>query len=349
MRILTVALLVLVATAAAADEEATAPKVAPLFTSHDVVPVTITAPFKEIMSTRSVEEEQQGTFVYTDAESGKEVSLDIGIRSRGRFRRQKEVCRFTPLRLNFRKTKGTLLAKSDKMKLVTHCRTHSSSYEQAVLKEYIAYRILNEVTDWSFRVRLLHVTYVESTSGKKIVTTWAFLIEEDSQLARRIGMKIDESERTTVDAIDGPHTNLVSLYQYLIGNTDFSPIKGPPGEACCHNHILLGNETTSISVPYDFDVSGIVSPAHAVPNPRFGLSGVKQRLYRGRCANNQHLESSFQTWRDRRDAIFDMINNLEGLSNSERKRTARYVSDFYKIIDSKSDVDRRLVKACLGK
>lgn len=349
MKFAAAGLLVIAATAAAADEEGEAPKVAPLFNSHDVVPVTITAPFSEIMATRSVEEELQGTFVYTDIESGEEVTLDIGIRSRGRFRRKKEVCQFTPLRLNFRKTKGTLLAKSDKMKLVTHCRTGSRKYEQALLKEYLAYRILNTMTDWSFRVRLLRATYVESTTGKAIVTAYGFLIEHDDQLAKRVGMKIDESERTSIAAIDGPHTNLVSLFQYLIGNTDFSPIQGPPGEACCHNHVLLGNETTSISVPYDFDVSGIVSPPHAVPNPRFKLASVRQRLYRGRCANNGYLEDTFQAWRDRKPMIYDVINSQEGLSDSERKRTLGYVNDFYKIIDSKRQVGYRIVRACLGK
>ena len=349
MKFLAAGLLALVAVAAAADEKETAPKVAPLFNSHDVVHVTITAPFKEIMATRSVEEELQGTFVYTDIESGEEVSLDIGIRSRGRFRRKKEVCQFTPLRLNFRKTKGTLLAKSDKMKLVTHCRTGSSKYEQGVLKEYIAYRILNTMTDWSFRVRLLRATYVESTNGKPVVTAYAFLIEHDDQLAKRIGMKVDESERTTIAAIDGPHTNLVSLFQYLIGNTDFSPIQGPPGEPCCHNHVLLGNETTSISVPYDFDVTGIVSLPHAVPNPRFKLASVRHRLYRGRCANNQYLEESFQAWRDKKPMIYDVINSQEGLSDRERKKTIRYVDDFYKVINSKRQANYRIVKACLGK
>ena len=150
---------------------------APLFADHEIVAITITAPFDEIMSSRSLEDELQGTLVYSDAASGQDVTLDIGIRARGKFRRQKDICTFAPLRLNFRKTKGTLFAKSDKMKLVTHCRQRSSSYEQAVVKEYIAYRILNTVTDWSFRARLLRARYVESSSGKEIADTFAVLIE----------------------------------------------------------------------------------------------------------------------------------------------------------------------------
>jgi hypothetical protein len=349
MKPFTAGLLALFSAAAFAADDEGAGKVAPLFASNEIVSVTITAPFKQIMFDRFEEDEKQGTFVYTDLESGEAVSLDIGIRTRGKFRRQKEICAFAPLRLNFRKTKGTLLAKSDKLKLVTHCRTKSSRYEQAVLREYLAYRILNTMTDWSFRARLLKTRYVESTTGEEIANTWSFLIEHDDQVAKRIGMKVDESERTTVAAIDGAHTNLVAVYQYLIGNTDFSPIKGAPGEPCCHNYVLMGNDKVSISVPYDFDVTGIVSAPHAAPNPRFGLSTVKQRLYRGRCANNSHLDATFQSYRDKQQDIFDLVNNLEGLNKGDRKRTAKYIGDFYKIINSQRQVNYRIVKACLGK
>lgn len=331
-----------------ADAEKPSGKVAPLFAADDILDVTITAPIDEIMRVRSLDEEMQGTFAYRDVESGEEVTLDVGIRTRGRFRHDRKTCPFAPLRLNFRKTKGTLLAKSNKMKLVTHCRTKSRTYEQAVLKEYLAYRILNTVTDWSFRVRLLRVRYVESTNGKDIVTSYAFLIEHRKQLAKRIGMKVDDSASTSVLALNSAHTNLVSVFQFLVGNTDFSPIKGQSDEPCCHNYVLFRGDKTQISVPYDFDLTGIVDAPHARPHPRFNLSSVKQRRYRGRCANNEHLDASFETLRDQRQAIHDLIENLDSLSKGTRKSAARYVDSFYKIIDSPRRVERDIVRDCLG-
>jgi hypothetical protein len=322
-------------------------KSAPLFADNEIVEVTITAPFDEIMSSRSLDDELQGTLVYRDAASGQDVTLNIGIRARGKFRRQKDICTFAPLRLNFRKTKDTLFAKSDKMKLVTHCRQRSSAYEQAVVKEYIAYRILNTLTDWSFRARLLKARYVESTSGEEIADTYAVLIEHDKQLAKRIGMKVDDSESTTVAALDARHTNLVSVFQYLIGNTDFSPIKGVPGDSCCHNYVLLKSDDQQISVPYDFDVTGIVAPPHAAPNPRFRLNSVRERLYRGRCANNERLEATLQQFRDQRQAIESLVIDQPALSKRERKRTLRYIDDFYKTVDSPRRVNDRLLEACL--
>ena len=111
----------------------------------------------------------------------------------------------------------------------------------------------------------------------------------------------------------------------------------------------MGNDAVSISVPYDFDVTGIVAPPHAVPNPRFGLASVRQRLYRGRCANNSHLEANFQAYRDKQQVLLDMVNNQEGLKNSQRKVVSRYINDFYKTINSQRRADAEIVKACLGK
>lgn len=323
------------------------PKVAPLFSSDDLLEVTITAPFSQIMKVRSNEEDTAGTLSYQDPEAG-EVVLDVGIRTRGRYRRQNDVCPFAPLRLNFGKTKGTLFAKSKRLKLVTHCRTGIDRYAQALLREYIAYRILNSVTDKSFRVRLLRATYVESGSGEVVETNYAFLIERDSQVAKRLGLKIDKAESAEVRNLDGEHLNLVSLFQYLIGNTDFSPIRGAEGEACCHNFVLMGNDSgTLLSMPYDFDMSGLVSAPYGTPNPRFGLRNVRQRLYRGRCVNDKYLDGSIKAFQDARQTILDIGPSTPGLSGSSTSRLTKYIEDFYDVIDSPKQVERRIRKECL--
>ncbi|MBT8108511.1 MAG: hypothetical protein KJP17_09760 [Gammaproteobacteria bacterium] len=324
------------------------PKTAPLFSSHEMLEVTIEAPFSDIMKMRSDDDYTAGTLRYQDPEAG-EIVLDVGIRTRGRYRRQRDVCPFAPLRLNFRKTRGTLFAKSDKLKLVTHCRSGSSRYVQALLREYMAYRILNLVSDQSFRVRLLSVTYVESDSDGVAATNYAFLIEHHNQVAKRLGRKVDDAESTKVSALDGEHMNLVSVFQYLIGNTDFSPVRGTKGERCCHNVILMGDDSGSLlPVPYDFDMSGLVSAPYASPNPRFRLRNVRQRLYRGRCVNNEHLDRSIRSFRDKRQAILDMVSSVPGITRSTAGKTTGYIEDFYEIIDSPRQIEDRIREHCLG-
>jgi hypothetical protein len=319
----------------------------PLFADDAMLEVRITAPFSSIMELRSNTEDMDGTLSYQDAEAG-EVVLDIGVRTRGRYRRQEDVCSFPPLRLSFSKTKGTLFAKTSKLKLVTHCRTDMERYTQALLKEYIAYRMLNRVTDRSFRVRLLRATYIESGSGEVVDSNYAFLIEHKKQLAKRLDLKVDNSESARVSALDGEHLNLGSVFQYLIGNTDFSPIKGAKGEACCHNYVLMGDKNgTLLSVPYDFDMSGLVSAPYATPNPRFGLRNVRERLYRGRCDNNEHLDTSIRAFQDNREAIFGLAAATPGLSKMYQAKVTNYIGSFYKIIDSPRQVDRRLRNNCV--
>ncbi len=101
-------------------------------------------------------------------------------------------------------------------------------------------------------------------------------------------------------------------------------------------------------MPYDFDITGIVAPPHARPNPRFKLASVKERLYRGRCANNEHLESTMQAFRDQRDALYGLIANLEPMSDYEKKKTRRYLDEFYKVINSPRLAKRDIVRDCLG-
>jgi len=343
--------IILLATLACASvsgaEKEASKDTAPLFRSNEVLKVTINAPIKQIMRDRPDTEYAQGTLTYEDPEAG-ETTLDIGVRTRGRFRRQTDVCPFAPLRLNFSKTKGTLFAKSDKLKMVTHCRSGSKTYTQLVLKEYLAYRILNTLTENSFRVRLLHVTYVDNSSGKVKDTNYAFLIEHRKQLAKRIGREVSSAETTTVTALDGQETNISSVFQYLIGNTDFSPIKGVPGEPCCHNYVLMASEEGKmLSIPYDFDITGIVDAPYAAPNPRFHLRNVKQRMYRGRCANNEHLDASLQLFRDKRQAIDDLLESVPDLSSATTNKARRYIDDFYATIDSPKRVERFLVDKCL--
>ncbi len=320
----------------------------PLFQSLDILEVRIVAPLTTIVSERPEEEEVPGTFQYAN-EAGELAVFDINIRTRGRFRRNPETCKFPPLRLNFKKsqTKETLFHKQDKLKLVTHCRTNSARYQQAVLSEYIAYRILNQLTDVSFRVRLLRITYANSEKGDREQVSYGFFIESDDRLAKRLGVTAMELERTKVSSLQPDYMNLISVFHYLIGNTDFSPIAGAE-ETCCHNHVLLGEDGQLLySVPYDFDMAGLINAPHAGVNPRFKLRSVRQRLYRGRCSNNGLLDATLALYKEKRDAIFALASDEQEIDGAPNKSMTNYIGQFYKTIDSPKRVRSQLVKKCI--
>ena len=334
-------LLLLLCVSARAGEAADA-----LFKAHRVLPVTVTAPMATLVRKRPKDEELPGTFSFVDVD-GERRELDLKIRTRGHFRHDN--CDFPPLWLNFRKSQldGTLFEGQNKLKLVVHC-DDSTGYEQDVLREYLAYRILNEVSDLSFRVRLLHVTYVDSDQRRDDQVRYAFVIEHKNRLAARLGMQDLEIGNTKVSRIHPDRLNLTSLFEYMIGNTDFSPIAGPPGDECCHNYVLLGDESPLITaIPYDFDQSGLVDAPYATPNPRFKIRTVKNRLYRGRCVNNEHLPASIAAFRANRDAIFALIDAASGMTDDTRKSVQRYITSFYEIIDDPRKVRSRIEKRCI--
>lgn len=322
----------------------------PLFQSDDVINVKIVAPLSTLLSERPLEEELPATLEYEN-EAEELITLDIQVRTRGRFRHQKEICPFPPLRLNFKasQVEDTLFHKQDKVKLVTHCKT-TSKYTQAILREYLTYRMLNIMSDSSFRVRLLNITWVDSENKRKTDQRFGFIIEHRDRLAKRMDMGIVDTTRTTLDKLDPGYTNLVSVYHYMIGNTDFSPIAGAKEDYCCHNHILIGNEGEPfLSVPYDFDQSGMVDAPHAGPNPRFRLRNVQERLYRGRCVNNHLLNDTLEFYKVKRPEIEALIENDPHLSGGGKRGMLNYLKSFYKTLDSEGRVNREFVKACIGR
>ena len=319
-----------------------------LFESHATLNVSIEAPFRMLTKERPEEEEAAGKFRF-EAEDGSAIEFDVAVRTRGKNRRDRKTCGFPPMRLNFKKsqTKDTLFDKQDKVKLVTHCETGSRRYEQAVLSEYLAYRVLNLLTDVSYRARLLRVTYVYSDRDREI-ETYAILLENKERLGKRLGADSVAVERVAVGDVRPADLNLTSVFQFFLGNTDFSPIASAPGEECCHNQALLAPEDgLYFTVPFDFDRTGWVNAEHATPNPRFRLSSVRQRLYRGRCVNNEYLRATLQLFRDRRGDIEALIDEHEELRPATRRHLHDFSDDFYTIIDNPDRVERRIVKSCI--
>jgi len=320
----------------------------PLFASHDILEVEIAAPFAMLADERPNEEETAGKFRYT-AEDGTLVEFDVAVRTRGRLRRGKETCTFPPLRLNFKKsqTKDTLFDKQDKVKLVTHCRNKARRYEQAVIAEYLTYRIFSLLTDRSFSTRLMRVTYVPTDKGRDM-ENYAILIESKDRLQKRLDAKPMSIAKVEVSSIRPEDLNLASVFQFFIGNTDFSPVQTAPDEDCCHNQVLFVREgELSYSVPYDFDQSGFVDAPHAFPNPRFRLKSVHERLYRGRCVNNEHLPATLRLFRERRDDIENLIQDQPGLDKAKKRSMLGFVEEFYDTIDSPQQLQRNIVGKCL--
>ncbi len=320
----------------------------PLFATHDVLTARIEAPLSTLTKKRSDEEYLDGMFYFVDT-NGEEQALDLKIRTRGKFRLQKSTCRFPPIRLNFKKgqVKETEFAGQDKLKLVSHCQSRSS-YEQLVLREYLAYRLYQVLTDQGFGARLLRISYVDTEKDKEPLVRYGFIIEDEDNMGQRLGLSRAMIRRIKVAELDPKQANLVAVYLYMIGNTDYSLILGPPDDECCHNAMLYSAGSAPYTpIPYDFDFSGIVDAPYAEPSPQLKIRNVKTRLYRGRCVNNGLLDGTLAYFLEKEAELYSLINELEGLDDKNRKEVTKYMDGFFKDIKDPKIIERKFIKKCL--
>ncbi len=318
----------------------------PLFASHSIIEARIEAPLSTLTRDRPEEEYLEGTFSYRQSD-GTDRRFSLELRTRGRYRRQKSTCSFPPVRLNFRTSElvGSEFEGQDKLKLVTHCQNRREQFEQLVLREYLAYRILQTLTDLSFRTRLLRITWQDIDGGEPLIR-YGFVIEDDDDIGERLGMEKVKTSGLNYSDLEARQTNLVNVFEYLIGNTDFSLIRGPADDDCCHNAVPFSDGSTIRPVPYDFDFSGLVDAPYAEPNPQFKIRDVRTRLYRGRCSNNGILADTFAYINGKRAEIYALVDELDGLDRKNRLQVTRYLDLFFDDIGNPKTVERRFIKEC---
>ena len=325
--------------AEAAPPSAPAPT-APLFATPEPLVFTLDTDLRRLLRDRGANRVEHGATLRYVAESGDTVSLDVDLRTRGIFRLKH--CAFPPLRLDFPESRvhGTAFAGQDKLKLVTHCRSSRSPYEQNVIQEYLLYRIFSVLTERSFRARLARVTYRDTTGHDEPLTRYAVLLEAEDDLARRLGATVVTSASVHDLLIEPEDGALVAVFQYLIGNTDWS-IWG------LHN-IMIVRDTGGplFAIPYDFDFAGVISAPYATPPPQLPIRSVRERLYRGFCQPDTVLLSVLARFRAAKDSIYALYRSVPDLSARDARQALDYFDAFYRTINDPAAVRREFVRGC---
>lgn len=314
---------------------------APLFASEEPLRLTLRTDISRLRRERPDEEEIEGEVSYAD-ENGSEVLVPVKVRTRGNFRRERRNCDFPPLRLNFagEAVEGTAFEGQDKLKLVTPCRESRRDYQRYVLQEYLIYRTYRMFSPVGFRVRLLEITYEDPDGGYDTRTVQAFLIEADEAMAARNRARLMEREQFHPAAMDGAQSTLVALFQYMIGNTDFS---GP----FFHNAVMvLSEDGRYLLVPYDFDFSGAVDARYATPDPKLPISSVRQRVFRGFCRDDVDHAALAETFNAHRQEIEALYRSFPGLEDGDRRRVLKYYDQFYDVLNDPRKYEREIIRAC---
>jgi len=306
----------------------------PLFQSEEILNLSLEADFKTVLSVTDDSTYFPAKFTLTD-NSGTERTLDIKIRTRGNVRREKDVCPFAPLRLDFPKkeTVNTPFEGQKAIKLVTHC-DKADFYEQNVILEYLIYKAYNVLTDSSFKVRPAMINYIYTGKKADTIRKFAFFIEREKHLVDRLhGIEI-ETEKFNPNMLNAFPTCLMDMFQYMIGNTDYSSYD-------LHNIILVSDSVRRfppIPVPYDFDWSGLISANYAVPHPVIGTEHVSERVYRGFLKEPFIVHHTIEIFNARKQEIYQLFENFELLDADKKKKAIKYLDDFYEIINDDKKV-----------
>ena len=317
-----------------------------LFSSQEPLVVRLEAPLRAVTSDLTDREYQPARIVVAGA-GGEPLSVDVRVRVRGKSRTV--ACEFPPLLLNFpgEQPEGSPFAGQNRLKLVTHCRA-DRAHEQYLQLERRIYSALNLLTDASLRTREVKITYVDSARGREIVDRQGFLIEDEERFAARAGFTTVSLESVPRDAYDPGALMMLDVFQYFIGNTDWSAYEGPAEEeACCHNVVPFARaDGLLVPVPYDFDATGLVGVPYAQPDERLRIRSVRQRLYRGRCRDLAALEPVLAAFTARREALTALFSTGGGLTERSSERAREYIDGFYAVLADAPKAEREFRENC---
>jgi hypothetical protein len=312
----------------------------PLFEDDEVIDVELTGPLSQLIDNKESREE----YPFTLQTNG--VTLELKARVRGKSRLR--VCNFPPIRLNFEDAgdKPTVFAGQNKLKLVTHCGIGNAT-EKNLLAEYAAFRIFGLFSNAAYRVRLLRITYVDSGEGTS-EQHYGFVIETTDRLSERLGGENLKRPGVALSQLNDEQAALVYVFQYLIGNTDWSLVSDEKGADCCHNVELIEVGGEIYLVPYDFDLAGLVDAPYAKADPSLRLNSVRSRLYRGYCTDGAELESALQNIRGHEESVYRLVYDIPGLTDKQKKRAVSYLEDFFDKAEDQEKLLKSFEKKCLS-
>lgn len=314
-----------------------------LFNSENPLHLTLKADLKTFKKTAKKENYHPAEMTCTVNEN-LQITDPVRIKARGVAR--KVVCSLPPFWLNIRhsgmKADSLKDLNINRLKMVIRCRS-SKSYEHYILREYLVYKLYNLITPYSFRVRLVRLTFEDTAKDNETTEDWAFLIEPMDLMCARLNATNIKSQKLSMRTLNPELMDLVSLFSYMIGNGDFS-VTGR------HNLKILAVKPPGpqgfTPVAYDFDVTGLVNIPYANPREELGISSLKERYYLGPCRSESvHLESVLQL-ASSKDELIDCIKEFEYLVEKERMDMVEYIESYFSEAENDNFIERKILSTC---
>lgn len=311
-----------------------------LFASKDPIHLRASGSTKAIKKNTNDSTYTHGKFSY-EIQPEQWIDIETEARVRGNFRLKN--CYFPPLKLKFKKKsiKGTVFEGNKTVKLVLPCK-RQSNMNPLIGREYICYRFYEEVTPFHFKSRLVNLELTEAKKRKThVYELLAFMVEDNSKVAERSNGKIMEMKGLSPSVFDPVHTVRNDYFQYMIGNADWSAVYQ-------HNSNILFADGKYMPLPYDFDMSGLVSADYAQVNPpSLGTGDPRERVYRGFCKEEKVMEDIRKEYLSLEKKFHDIIDqNTPYVKASDTRDMHSYVDEFYQIMKDDRLFKNSILQGC---
>jgi hypothetical protein len=275
-------------------------------------------------------------------------TINLEVAPRGKSRLTSGICDFPGLWFFFPEgAPGTEFEGQSALPVVTHCKDRDS-YEQLAVLEYLAYRTYNILTELSLRVRLARIEYYDSERGRLVAGRLGFFTENYNDLVARSNWLRLRVPAVNPAEYEPDQRALFEVFQYFIGNTDWSYALGAPDESeCCHNVVPVGEYAGPVfPVPFDFDQSGLVDAPYATVDPSIPVRNVRERLFRGICSPQEQLNRALGMFEVYESEVRGLFENADFLNDRNRSKALRYVEEFYRTITDDRRVEREFLSKC---
>lgn len=315
----------------------------PLFDDDSILDVTLTGPLTTVFSHKRTREEHPFTLAIGD------TTTDVAVRMRGNSR--VELCRFPPLRLDFSTAASShaLFADQHGLKLVTHCQNGNEQFQDSLLNEFTAYRLFNLISDRSYRVRLLRIRYKDTDHKQKGLEQphFGFLIESDNGLARRLDGSVDKVKGVRFSTLDALQMARLNVFQYLIGNTDWSLVRADNDDNCCHNLDLLNIDGSVVPIPYDFDLAALTRANY---RSDVQLNQSRRREYAGYCKTPaEALDQAVDQIQRMKEQILATAQQVPALDEDTWDRRKAFVAGYFEEALDKPALLAKFRRHCIGR
>ncbi len=267
--------------------------------------------------------------------------IPVYFTKRGHFRRRFNVCDFPPLRIHFhaKSIAGTPFEALRKIKMVTHCQNNDTNFNQYVIQEYLFYKVYNIITDHSFKVRLAKIKYIDLSGNYADMEKYAFFLENPEHLAQRLhGVNLDIHELYP-QAVDPYYYSLMSLFEYIIVNQDWSI-------ELLHNVELIGiyPSLAPVTVPFDFDVSWLINIPYNHPTISYRLGKKIERKFLPAKVNRKAMMMAILKLREKREEILNLYHHTNLLNENNKLKTLTSLEAFFQLLENKKWVHKEFIK-----